>query len=88
MDILGGSLQDIRRDRPCNGRISKAALSLRHRDGFPSSVISSYSQAVAALGTTLLAKVPQASAPQGSLLHLSSILLQLERDLLPASFSH
>lgn len=92
MDILGGSLQHIRSDRLCNSRVSKApSLSLRHRDGFPllsSSLVSSCYQAVAALGTSLLAKVPQAAAPQRSLLHLPSTLLQLERDLPLASFSH
>lgn len=80
MDILGGSLQNIGRDRLCNGRVSKAPLSLRHRDGFPSSLIFSYSQATAALGTSLLSKLPQASALQRSLLHPSSTLLQLGRD--------
>lgn len=88
MDILGGFLQDIRRDRLCKGRVSKAPPSLRHRDGFPSSLISSYSQAVAALGTSLLAKLSQASAPQRSLLHLSSTFLQLQRHLPPTYFSH
>jgi len=78
MGIPEGSLQDIRKDRLCNGQVSKApSLSLRHRDGLPlllSSLVSSYSQAVAALGTSLLAKLPQASAPQRSLPHLSSTL--------------
>lgn len=53
MDILGESLQDIRRDRLCNGWVSKAPSLL-----LPSSLISSYSQAVAALGISLLPKLP------------------------------
>lgn len=69
MDILGGSLQDIRRDRLCNGHVSKApSVSLRHRDGFPllpPSLVSSCSQAVAALGTSLLAKLPVRNCPRG-----------------------
>lgn len=92
MDIPGGSLQDIRRDRLCNGRVSKVpSVSLRHRDGFPllpPSLISFCSQAVVALGTSLLAKLPWAAAPQRSLLHFSSTLRQLDRYLPLASFSH
>lgn len=91
MDIPGGSLQDIRRDRLCNGRVSKAApLSLRHREGFPllpSSLSSSYSHTVAAwapLSRPRCRPLPQAAAPQTPPLHLPSTLLQLD----PASFSH